>query len=132
MYLYPHGEIWQLTANKCQSEIICARFTTIESGNLKEGINVFKLDQDNGAENELSDPLFSVQAKDLHHVSWMPCEESKLMVLAENQLLHFDMNSSNTDPVAVGKLQAKGFNELTYGAWNPHQNRSDLPLALSS
>lgn len=64
---------------------------------------------------------YSVQCKDLSHVSWMPGDESKLMILAENRFQLHDVNAS-TEPVSVGKLEGKGFNELTFGAWNPHQN----------
>ena len=43
------------------------------------------------------------------------------MALAENRLQLHDIQG-NTDPLAQGKLEGKGFNELTYGTWNPHQN----------
>ena len=43
------------------------------------------------------------------------------MVLAENRLQLHDIQGKE-DPVAQGKLEGKGFNELTYGTWNPHQN----------
>ena len=43
------------------------------------------------------------------------------MALAENRLQLHDVQG-NEDPLAQGKLEGKGFNELTYGTWNPHQN----------
>ena len=128
VFNYPQGEIWQLCANKSESEVICARYTSLESGSLKEGVNVFRLSDSGGgsdsSDTSLSESLFNFESKDLHHVSWMPGEASKLMLLAENQLIFLDMESANaaSGEANVGKLQGKGFNELTFGAWNPHQN----------
>ena len=127
VFNYPQGEIWQLSANKSESEVICARYTSLESGSLKEGVNVFRLSDSGGndsSDTSLSESLFNFESKDLHHVSWMPGEASKLMLLAENQLIFLDIESANAaiGEANVGKLQGKGFNELTFGAWNPHQN----------
>ena len=126
MFDYPHGEIWQLCANKVESEIICVRYTSLEagSGSLKEGVNVFKLNDSTvtseTSDTTLSDSLFSYETKDLHHASWMPGDAPKLMLLAENRLMFLDIESGS-DP-SIGTLQGKGFNQLTFGAWNPHQN----------
>ena len=115
---YPQGEIWQIAANKCDHEMICVRDSNLESdGSLKQSANIYKL-----IENEDMSlvPDYSVVCKDLNHVTWMPGEATKLMILAENRLQFHDLNSQN--PISVGKLEGKGFNELTYGTWNPHQN----------
>ncbi len=63
---------------------------------------------------------FSIDHKDLNFVAWMPGEAAKLMALAQNQLLFYDLKKA--EPASIGKLEAKGLNELTCGAWNPHQN----------
>ncbi len=116
---HPHGEIWQLSANKSNQSILCARHTTLESdGTLRQCASVYSL-----VENEemTLDSKYDIQCKDLNHVTWMPGEASKLMVLAENKLQLHDINGGK-DPTCVGRLEGKGFNELTTGAWNPHQN----------
>jgi len=116
---HPQGEIWQLSANRCDHELICARYTNLESdGSLKQGANVYRL---NDNDDMTLNSEYSIDCKDLSHISWMPGDASKLMVLAENRLQLHDIQGKE-DPVAQGKLEGKGFNELTYGTWNPHQN----------
>jgi WD40 repeat protein len=124
IYNHPQGEIWQLCCNKVENNVICARFSYFSSdGSLKQGANVYNL-----SKSEEDAPLganlsveYSFEEKDLSYVSWMPGEVTKLMALAENRLSLYDMNTG-PEPVSTGKLQGKGFNELTCGAWNPHQN----------
>lgn len=129
---HPQGEIWQVSANKCSADVICARYTNLDAAdscNLKQGANVYKLvDNDNDhmteatTTNSTLSAEYSIESKDLSHVSWMPVEGSKLMVLAENRLELHDINAIGNEPISVGKLEGKGFNELIYGSWNPHQN----------
>ena len=105
------------------------RYSSIEAdGTFKLGANVFNLDKvsNGGDENQVIGGAsliseFSVDLKDLNHVAWMPGEAGKLMVLAQNQLCFYNLEHPE-DPTAIGKLEGKGLNELTTGAWNPHQN----------
>lgn len=118
VYNHPQGEIWQIASNKVQHDLVCVRFSNVETdGTLSQGANVYDLSKNN-EDSVVSD--YCIKEKDLNHVSWMPGEASKLMALAENRLVFYDVNSH--EPSSTGRLEGKGFNELTYGAWNMHQN----------
>ena len=118
VWSHPHGEIWQIAANKSDQDLVCVRYSNLETdGTLKQGANIYKLTEN---EDMCLSPDYSVECKDLSNVSWMPGEATKLMILAENRLQLHDLN--NQEPLAIGKLEGKGFNELNCGTWNPHQN----------
>lgn len=117
---HPQGEIWQLAGNKSNHDLLLARSSSLETdGTLKQGVNVYKIEEND--EMTLSTE-YGIQSKDLNHASWMPGEASKLMTLSENKLQLYDILNHTEEPVGMGKLEGKGLNELTYGAWNPHQN----------
>ena len=66
---HPQGEIWQLSANKSDHELICARFTNLESdGSLKQGANVYRLSEN---EDMTLNSEYSIECKDLSHITWM-------------------------------------------------------------
>ena len=114
IYEHPNGEIWQIASNSGEHNVIAVRHSTLETdGSQKQNVSIYNLDNDLTIKHTMSE-------KDIHHVSWMPGNSNRLMILAENKLSFYDVNVGA--PESVGKLEGKGLNELTYGAWNPHQN----------
>ena len=78
VYLCPQGEIWQLSANRSDHELICARYTNLESdGSLKQGANVYRL---NDNDDMTLNSEYNIDCKDLSHISWMPGDASKVLV----------------------------------------------------
>ena len=73
---HPQGELWQISANKCDHELICARYTSLEpDGSLKHAANVYRL---NESEDMTLDSDYGIECKDLSHVTWMPGDASKV------------------------------------------------------
>ena len=73
---HPQGELWQISANKCDHEVICARYTNLESdGTLKQSASVYRLKEN---ENMTLVSDYSINCKDLSHVSWLPGDSSKV------------------------------------------------------
>ena len=116
IYDHPQGEIWQIASNQVDTNTIAVRHSNLEpDGSQKQSVSVYKLDEGLTLQHNITD-------KDVHHVSWQPGQSNKFMLLSENKLSFHDLNSNVNGPESIGKLEGKGFNELTYGAWNPHQN----------
>lgn len=75
---HPQGEIWQLSANRSDHELICARYTNLESdGSLKQGANVYRL---NDNDDMTLNSEYNIDCKDLSHISWMPGDASKVCI----------------------------------------------------
>ena len=75
---HPQGELWQLSANKCDHELICARYTNLEpDGSLKHAANVYRLNEN---EDMTLGSDYSIECKDLSHVTWMPGDASKVKI----------------------------------------------------
>ena len=66
-----------MSANKCDHDVICARYTNLESdGTLKQSASVYRLQE---TEDMTLNSDYSIDCKDLSHVSWMPGDASKVI-----------------------------------------------------
>ena len=110
VYQHPLGEIWQIASSHSDPSVLCTRHSHVDggsSGALKVGGTVWRMSQDKnpdryltgvGQELELMCHLKSDQAtnEEVEHISWLPQQDSsKVMVLAANKLLLFDISVTN-------------------------------------
>ncbi|XP_068136452.1 EARP and GARP complex-interacting protein 1 [Hyperolius riggenbachi] len=144
--LHHTGEIWQISASPADRNVLTTCYNNTSDGKVTSCAAVWRIPKelqagsqevpDDSSNNTQTLELLCHLDNDSHSsvacITWEPLGDgTKLMSLAENYLMIWDLQESSTNAVLSNSttLEGKGQLKFTSGRWSPHHNCTQVATA---
>uniref|UniRef100_UPI00358F764D EARP and GARP complex-interacting protein 1 isoform X2 n=1 Tax=Myxine glutinosa TaxID=7769 RepID=UPI00358F764D len=146
VFLHHFGEIWHISASPADFNVLSTCYNTCVDGKLQTRAAVWRIPcdaeageadtgEDVGANPLALDLLCHLESNNptsTTSVLWEPMGDgTKVITLADNHLLCWDLKESSTEAVLSNSLSVEGKGQLkfTSGRWSPHHHCCQVATA---